>query len=303
MKNHDTEQQMQNAVLGVKSAIKNRTFDIIAVGIIIAMLALNLGVLELRDITFLSIINILLECIPFFITSVLLSTNYYHKGAFAGKSTIKFKTISSTFSDMVIGLSGSEIAELPSFCDEYNDKLLIQLRTNSLKAAAISFDRFDAITIDDKGNELQPLKILSMEELQKLYTDDQVNIILKTKKIKIRGLNPNLLLGNTNCEDSSDLGDDEKSLDKKNIEKSAITYLLSTLLLAMIGVKDILQWGWAGILITIFKLVYVVCSSAMKHFKGYNDITIHLTNHIARKTDILKQFKKWYSERAIVEKE
>ena len=52
MKNHQIEDSVQQAQRKTVDVIKNRMFDFIAVGILIAMLALNLGVLELRDITF-----------------------------------------------------------------------------------------------------------------------------------------------------------------------------------------------------------------------------------------------------------
>lgn len=281
----------------VTNAIKSRMFDFIAVGIVMAMLALNLGVLELRDITLTELCNIFLECIPFFITSVLLSVNFYHKGTFTGKKTENFKSTLRAYSDIVVKLQGKQIDMLPDFCNEYNDRALKQLQENLLKRAAITYDRFNNETTDADNKILKPLKIMSKEELETMYNKEQVGLILKAKKCKIKGICSNVLLGNTPVEDNTDFGDDEKEMDKKNTGKSAIVFLISTLFLSFIGVRDVLQWGWAGLLLTAFKLIYSVCASCMKHFKGYNDITIKLSNHIARKTDVLKQYLYWYSNK------
>lgn len=64
--------------------------------------------------------------------------------------------------------------------------------------------------------------------------------------------------------------------------------------MALIGVKNFLEWGWVGLLFTVFKLLYILCSSYMKYFQGYEDICTGLVNHIYRKTDVLKEFDHWY---------
>lgn len=293
------EDNVQNVSKNVVKVIKNRMFDFIAAGIVIAMLVLNLGVIELREITFISLLNILLETIPFFLCSVLLSVNFYNKGSFSGKNTQNFKLITKQYSDIVTDLTGEEIDVLPEFCQEYNDKALMRLQSNMLRRAAISYERFNNVTKDKKGDELQPLKVLTEQELKKLYSDERVAIIQKAKHIKIKGINDNVLLSSMSTEDISDIGKDEKELSKENAKKSIVIYLSSTIVLSLIGVKDVLLWGWAGLLIIAFKLIYILCSSAMKHFKGYNDVTIKLANHIARKTDILKQFKYWKSNKNV----
>ena len=73
---HKLEQVAQQTGNKLKNAFKNKIFDIVGIGLLIAMLALHLGVLELRDVTLNGIIVILLECIPFFLVAVLLSINY-----------------------------------------------------------------------------------------------------------------------------------------------------------------------------------------------------------------------------------
>lgn len=295
------ENRVQQGTNTAVSILKNRMFDFIAVGLLIAMLALNLGVIELRQITLLSIANILLECVPFYLTSVLLSVNFYHKGAHTGKNTANFIATSRQYSKIVVDLTGKEVEMLPDFCSEYNENTLKRMRTNILKRASISYERFDCETVDEKGNTLAPLKILTKRELLTMYSDERVNIILAAKRMKVKGINENLLLGNNNVEDSTDMGDDERTMDSRNTKQSASAYLIATVLLALIGIKDVLEWGWAGLLITAFKLIYILCSSYMKHFRGYNDITIHLLNHIARKTDVLKQFKHWFENKTATE--
>ena len=70
----------------------------------------------------------------------------------------------------------------------------------------------------------------------------------------------------------------------------AAKYIVATLIMSLIAVKDIAQWGWAGIVIVIFKVTYLAGASYMSYFKGYDDATISLVAHFTRKTDILKQY-------------
>ena len=293
-KEHQLEQLAQDASNGLKKSFKNRIFDIIGVGLLIAMLALNLGVLELRDVTLSGVIVILLECIPFFLVAVLLSVNYYSKGVISGKSTDAYIDTVETYSDKIEKFTGKHIEVLPEFCDEYNDNALQKLQETILKRASITYDRFNNETYDEDDKVLLPLKVLSKDELSKLYSDERVEIILKAKKVHIKGLTVNMLLGNLNSPDTTDLGRTEKEMTQDRTKQYSITYLFTTLLMSIIGIRDILLWGWSGLLLVAFKLIYILCTSLMNHFKGYDDITVHLVNHIARKTDVLKQFEHWY---------
>jgi hypothetical protein len=63
----------------------------------------------------------------------------------------------------------------------------------------------------------------------------------------------------------------------------------------MMGVKDVLEWGWMGAFLLLFKMLYILCRSYMKYFEGFDDINIRLVNHISRKTDVLKEFDYWYN--------
>lgn len=291
---NNKELKVQKGMSLVISTMKNRVYDIIAIGLLIAMLALHLGVIELRNITFLNLVNICLECIPFLLTAVLLSVNFYHKGTFTGKNTTNYINTAKTYSNLVVNLTGHEVEVLPDFCYEYNNEALKKMQTNMLKRAAITYERFNDYTLDNDSNELEPLKVMTEAQLLELYNKERVQIILKAKKLKVKGLNENLLLSNIKSEDCTDVGDDEHDMDVKNTKKSVVSYAVCTIVLSLIGIKDILAWGWAGLLLAIFKLLYILCSSYFKYFKGYNDVTIKLSNHIGRKTDILKQFLYWF---------
>lgn len=296
-KQHVIEDFVQNSQTKITTIIKNRMFDFIAAGILIAMLALNLGVLELRDITLQNLLNILIECVPFFLTAVLLAINYYTKGTFAGKSTHSYETAISAYSKSVNSLTGEQIEQLPEFCKYYNTIALKQLQENILKRASIKYEDFNEEKITESGDIILPLKVLSKKELLEKYSKERVKLILKAKRVKVKGLTTNVLLGSTSSADITDLGYTEIEMSKSRTKSSALMYAISTLFMTLIGIKDILQWGWAGLLIVAFKLIYILCSSFMNHFKGYNDITISLVNHIARKTDILKQFDWWYTNK------
>ena len=295
--NNNIEDAVQTAQTQLVKTVKNRVFDLLAVGLIIAMLMLHLGVLELRDVTLIGLLNIGLECAPFYLTSVLLSVNFYTKGTFTGKSKTIYTNAIKVYSEKTNSLTGKQLDSLSDFCQHYNDNALRRLQSSILKTVSISYERFNDGDVLEDGTSLPALKALSKDELSALYTEERVAAIVKAKKVKIKGISDNILLGNTENKDTTDLGPTEKQLSTHRTTVVAIRYLFSTLLLALIGIRDVLEWGWIGLLIVAFKLIYILCSSYINYFKGYNDITINLVNHIARKTDILKQFEYWYDNR------
>lgn len=273
--------------------IRSHVFDVIAVGLVLAVGLLNLGAVELRDIKH-EIWDILLEAVPFYLGSIALALNFYKKGVYAGKATEGFKNIVKFYSDVVNKLSGKQIEALNDFCSDYNAKALRLKQENILRDVAITFERFNEYTIGEDGKKLKPLKIMRKSELKSIYGKTVCNAVIAAKNVKIRGLNANNILGNTNCDDITDIGKTEQEMLKDRSKEYSILYAVSIVVMSMMGVKDILEWGWMGAFLMTFKMIYILCRSYMKYFEGYDDMTVRLTNHVSRKTDILKQYESWY---------
>jgi hypothetical protein len=278
--------------------IKSKVFDVISLAIVVAMTALSLGVIELRDLSYSQWANIIIECIPFYLAATMLSVNYYTKGSFKGKNTDKYISAIQSYSDTVTNLSGEEINYLHEFCTEYNEKTLHDIQLNMLKSVAITWQMYN----DGVGEE-KPLKAMSKSELLKKYNKDIVNVILKCKKCKIKGINANILLGNLHNSDSTDIGLNEKQLANKRTLSYASNYIFTIFFMSLMAVKNVLQWGWMGAFLTVFKVTYVAIYAYTKYFNGYEDITFSVTNHIYRKIDIIKEFRYWYNKRTVLQEE
>lgn len=289
-------EKMDNTKANVNNFMKSRMFDIIAVGIVVAMAALTLGVFELRKINWRELINILLETLPFYFSNLLLTMNYYSKGTFTGKMSKSFKGIVNAYSTEVNNLTGEQIAELSDFCEAYNDKTLQNMQRIILKTEALTIDQFNIDYIEN-GISHGPLKALSKHELEHLIGIGRAEAVIKAKNVKIKGLRVNSLLGSLDSEDVTDLGLNERELGKKRSINYAVGGFASIFILTLIGVKNVTQWGWVSLLFMLFKLLYIVCRSYMRYFDGYSDITGALANHLSRKTDIIKEFKSWSESR------
>ena len=277
--------------------IKSRMFDITAIGIVIAMAALTLGVFELREVTWREMINILLETLPFYLANHLLTMNYYNKGIFTGKRSTSFKSVVTNYSTRVNNLTGDKIGKLPDFCDGYNENVLINLQKSVLKAEALTYEQFDVDYVDQDGSH-GPLRAMNKHDLLHLLGEDRTSAVIKAKRIKVKGLRVNVLLGSQDNADTTDLGPGEKDLSRKRSRVYAISGFISIFVLTLIGVKNVFEWGWMSMFFMMFKLLYIVCRSYMRYFDGYQDITVSLANHISRKTDIIKEFESWYDNLA-----
>lgn len=289
--------ELQDNKQKVTNFIKDKAFDVIAYLTLVAMTALTLGVFELRELTVESIITIFLECIPFYLSSVLLGINYYTKGTFAGKKVPAFMTSVKAYSEMVASLTGEQLGALPDFCDYYNREAIVKLKSGILRGASIPYASFDDYFVNDKGKKVRPLKITPKKELIELYGKESANIIERAKHVKVKGLYVNILLGSYKSHDDTDIGDNEKDIAKKRKLSISLSYLFSTIVISVLGVKDMLNWGWTGLLLTVFKLLYIFARSYLRYYDGFNDITLSLSNHISRKCDILKEFFCWYNSK------
>jgi hypothetical protein len=280
-----------------KGGIKDRIFDIIAVGIVIAMLLLNLGAIELKEITWRSILDICIECLPFFLAAMLLNANFYTKGTFAGKKERKYIDTLQSYSTAANALTGDQLDRLSEFCAAYNDAALKTIQSGILQRAAVSFERFDAETYGSDKEVLPPLKALPKKELRMLLGKERTVYVLEAKAARVKGIDVNTLLSGNKNDDMTDLGRSESDMAKIRKGKSAISWWVSVFLMALMGVKDVATWGWLGIGIIVFKLGYIVGRSYMSYFDGYSDITTTVVSHYARKADVLKQFDAWYAKK------
>lgn len=273
-----------------QSYIKSKAFDLVSICIIVAMTVLSLGIVELRDVTWKEIGNILVENIPFYVAATFLSVTYYTKGAFSGKLSEAFKNAQKYYSELASNLTGAELKLLPQFCDEYNNKTRSEMQRTLLHSVAITFEEFDEGT-----KEIAPLKTFSKKDLIDKYGKDVAKVILKCKKIEVKGIYPNVLLGNLHSNDNTDLGNNESELKAKRTGKYILMYAFSVFSLSLIAVKDVVEWGWYGALITLFKVLYIAAVAYFKFYDGYEDLTVNVPNHLCRKSDLLKEFKHYLS--------
>ena len=289
-------EKVKDSKIKLQQGIRSRMFDIIAALVVITLIALSLGIIERRVITLDEIGNIVVECIPFFMAAMLLNDNFYKKGIYVGKTASSFLDASKSYSDIVANLTGEQIDNIDIFCKGFNAKAMARIQETYLKRASISFDRFDnGYTNSATGEFIEPIKVWSKSKIVKTYGKERSRWILRAKNVKIKGLHSNTLLGTNDAEDVTDVGRTEVQLLKKKAWSSVMTYFVATLIMSLIAVKDIEEWGWFGIALVVFKCVFILCRSYMAYYDGYNDVTIHLVHHTNRKIDILKQFLYWFS--------
>ena len=270
--------------------LKKSAFDFIAVIIVAALALASLDVFNLVDLNTMDTGNFVVSWVPYFLATILLTLDLYKKGVFVGKSTKKFQLIAKSYSDLANSLSGKQIKDLGHFCEKYNEDALVSFRTSILKEEGISYDDFNStFKINDKT--YNPLKAWTKKELIKAkYTKAQIKAIKVAKKVKVKGINVNILLSSIDISDPTNIGKGETELEKRTLISSVIKYLVSTMLMSLIVIKDITTWGWTSLIGVLFKVIYMFARSFMSYFNGYDDITVSVANHITRKTDILKMY-------------
>lgn len=296
------EETYQNTAEKLGNAIKTYLFDIIAFFIIIALLVLQLGAVTLETLTWENCAAIIAEAIPFFLFAMLLDTNYYKKGMFVGKGEQKYIRAVESY-NTIASLSGEELTVLPQFCAEYNKEALILLQKGILEHAVIDIDKFNNEYTDENGNVCQPIKTLTRKELIAKYGKERAKLILQAKHARCKGLTATELMSSRKTDDNTDIGESEIVVEKKHNGVAAIGWWIGLFLITLITINDITTWGWATIGLVAFKIIYIAARSYMSYFNGYNDITVNVVSHFARKVDVLQQFKYWYAKREEEKKE
>lgn len=275
---------------------KNKVFDLIGISIVLVMFFLGLGALKLIDFTLESLLNFVISFIPFYLATMLLNTNYYTKGTYKGKESEIYKKAMLAYSTITNDLNGDQQLKLNDFVEWYNADALKRLQTSILKRVSISYERFATMTVDKDGKELPPLQTYSYNELLAMYNSYVAKVIEHAKHAHIKRISVNILLSNVQSIDPTDLGKSEAQLRRTRLSMTGAASFVSVIALSMIGFKDIMEWGWVAAFVTLFKMVYIFARSYQMFFRAYDDITVSVVNHIARKTDILKQFQSWYTE-------
>lgn len=294
------EDKLQENKLKAADGLKKYIFDWIAVLIIVALIAASLDIFGLIDFKTINIVEFFVSWFPYFAAAILLQTDLYKKGLFIGKSTTKFNNVIESYSSIANSLTGKQIEGLYSFCDKYNDDALKSIQTQILRKEGITLDAFDnerVKVINNENQRLKPLKICTNKELiDEGYTREQRRCIRAAKRVKVKGIGVNILLSSIAVKDVTSIGDDEKTMETKQIIFSAFNYMISTLLLSIVGIKDIQNFGWIAIVLVVFKVTYLFAGCYRSYFKGYDDITIRLANHFTRKADILKMYLSYDEE-------
>lgn len=280
------EDKLQGVKIGASQGIKKHIFDWISAIIIVALIAACMDVFSLIDFKTIDLLEFFISWFPYFAAAILLHNNLYKKGVFVAKGTEKFIKTIEAYSDIANSLSGEQIKKLYPFCDKYNEDVKKSMQTQTLRKEGVTFEEFEYGT-----KELPALKTCNRKFLiEKGYNKAQIKAIKTAKNLHVHGINVSILLSSINVKDVTRIGDDEKTLQTKQIISSTLHYASSTLLLSIMAVKDITEWGWMGLILTIFKVMYLFAGSYMSYFKGYDNITMSLVNHFSRKIDILKMY-------------
>ena len=280
----------------VATMAKNKIFDLIGISIVLVMFFLGLGALKIIDFTAESLLNFIISFIPFYLATMVLNTNYYTKGSYKGKESEVYKNAMSAYSAIIDGLDGDQQLKLNDFVDWYNADALKRLQTSILKRGSISYERFACVTKNSEGKIQRPLQTCSHDDIVAMYNEYVARIVEQAKHAHIKRISTNILLSNIQSVDPTDIGKGESQLRKTRLGITGVASFVSVVALSLIGFKDIMEWGWVAAFVTLFKMVYIFARSYQMYFHAYDDITVSVVNHIARKTDILKQFESWYNE-------
>lgn len=279
------EENVQLEKQKAKKGIKDRIYDIVSVVVVIAVMTIALDIFSVEEIDWEDLWEDIVNWSLFFACGFILKTVIYGKGKHKGKQTLVYENALSSYSKMINVIPDTR--QLEDFCAVKNCEVVKNIQERLLSHTRLTLEDFDE------------LKVYKKSELKALgkYTDIEIKYILLAQKVKVKGYHSNSLLGNTDYTDPTYIGPTETELLHRQELKSFLFSLIAGAILAMIGIKDIQDWGWAGILLVLFRVTFVTGMSYLSYFKGFDDVTISLANSLNRKCDVLKEYICWLKER------
>lgn len=288
----DFNDKYDKFIENTKSALSSWMYYLFALAVIVVMVFIQLGVFEFKQET--NFFDILVDTVPIFIASMLLSNIFYQNGVAKGKKNQNYFLAISEFSTLA-NLPGEKLDKLPQFCDEYNALAIKRKQETYLAMAVVSYDKFEN---EYKDGEIKhvPIKVMSDKAIIEEFGKERGKWIIKAKKVKLKGVNVVSLTSEQKVSDITDTGYGEGEYAKMFTTSKVLSYAISFVLFSFITAKDIMAWGWAGLGLLLFKITYTLGCSILGQSRGYRDITVNVVAHYNRKTDILKQFHSWYEK-------
>lgn len=294
----DFNEKYDKFIENTKTALSSWMYYLFALAVIVVMVFIQLGVFEFKQET--NFFDILVDTVPIFIASMLLSNIFYQNGVSKGKKTQNYFLAISEFSSLA-NLPGEKLDKLPQFCDEYNALAVKRKQETYLAMAVVSYDKFENEYKDGENDENDekkhvPIKVMSDKSIIEEFGKERGKWIIKAKKVKLKGVNVVSLTSEQKVSDITDTGYGEGEYAKMFTTSKVLSYAISFVLFSFITAKDIMAWGWAGLGLLLFKITYTLGCSILGQSRGYRDITVNVVAHYNRKTDILKQFHSWYEK-------
>ena len=291
----DFNEKYDKFIENTKSALSSWMYYLFALAVIVVMVFIQLGVFEFKQET--NFFDILVDTVPIFIASMLLSNIFYQNGVAKGKKNQNYFLAISEFSSLA-NLPGEKLDKLPQFCDEYNALAVKRKQETYLAMAVVSYDKFENEYKDGENDENDekkhvPIKVMSDKSIIEEFGKERGKWIIKAKKVKLKGVNVVSLTSEQKVSDITDTGYGEGEYAKMFTTSKVLSYAISFVLFSFITAKDIMAWGWAGLGLLLFKITYTLGCSILGQSRGYRDITVNVVAHYNRKTDILKQFHSW----------
>ena len=286
-------EKYNNFIANSKTAIANWIYPIFAFVVVAVMVIVKLGVFEFNEK--INILDIIVEALPLFVASMLLSNIFYQNGVAKGKRSQNYFLSLTEFSRLA-NMPGEKLDALPQFCDEFNENALKCKKKALLSCAVIPLDKFESEYKEGEKSHL-PIKVMSDKEIYAEFGKERGKYIVKAKRVKVKGINAVTLTSEQKVDDITDTGLGENDYAKIFSTKKAVSYAITFILFAFIVVKDVYTWGWAGIGLLLLKITYTLGGSILGQIQGFKNITVDVVSHINRKSDILKQFHTWFEKK------
>jgi len=234
------------------------------------------------------IANVLVLVVFSNIAMIMFSISSKKKEKIINKS---YRSNVSSWSGLTSKIQNGYGEDFIEFCKDKTEAKRIEKRDKYIKKVPMSIKKFEEEITDLNEKDFENYTKQKDKYNNNLFTKKQVKLLKKAKgKIKVKNINPPIVLLGTQNKGSYDVGEKEVFSIEKKIQ---ISKTIQTIIMSVISASLILlptsAVGWALIGLYMFRVAFIFTSAILGHYSGIMAVE-ERNNLIKRNIFFLKIF-------------
>lgn len=186
------------------------------------------------------------------------------------KANQSYKSNVETWSSLTSIIQNGNGEEFLEFCKEKTEAKRIEKRNSYIVKIPMTVEKFEKEVLELDDKEFKEYLKQKDKYGNNFFTNKQKKLLKKSKgKIKVKTINPPIVLLGTKNKGSFDVGEKEMfSIENKIQASKTIQTIIMSIISASLILLPTNTVGWAMIGLYLFRIVFIFASAILGHYSG-----------------------------------